>query len=206
LQWLPRRSRVVVLWEHCFVSETRKSQVVISSSIINIINVFINLSDLSPERVIRVSLCSGFWAQIFSKALHFQIFVRRIHTVDASNWCLYFWLYIPNTRLLAISRNITHTFYVFVICRSWWSPGVRIVIDTRTVIAKTFIPLVSLCSLHRHLTAPFFNHSFVSEGDLLVYSRTQTVILKLVVCILLRVLGQVQGFRLTQHWFEYFIQ
>jgi hypothetical protein len=28
--------------------------------------------------------------------------------------------------------------------------------------------------------------------------------LKLVVCILLRVLGQVQGFRLTQHWFEYF--
>jgi hypothetical protein len=32
------------------------------------------------------------------------------------------------------------------------------------------------------------------------------IILKLVVCILLRVLGQVQGFRLTQHWFEYFIQ
>jgi hypothetical protein len=29
--------------------------------------------------------------------------------------------------------------------------------------------------------------------------------LKLVVCILLRVLGQVQGFRLTQHWFEYFL-
>jgi hypothetical protein len=27
----------------------------------------------------------------------------------------------------------------------------------------------------------------------------------LVVCILLRVLGQVQDFRLTQHWFEYFI-
>jgi hypothetical protein len=32
------------------------------------------------------------------------------------------------------------------------------------------------------------------------------LILKLVVCILLRVLGQVQGFRLTQHCFEYFIQ
>jgi hypothetical protein len=30
--------------------------------------------------------------------------------------------------------------------------------------------------------------------------------LKLVVCILLRVLGQVQGFCLTQHWFEYFTQ
>jgi hypothetical protein len=30
-------------------------------------------------------------------------------------------------------------------------------------------------------------------------------VLKLVVCILLRVLGQVQGFRLTQQWFEYFI-
>jgi hypothetical protein len=30
-------------------------------------------------------------------------------------------------------------------------------------------------------------------------------VLKFVVCILLRVLGQVQGFRLTQHWFEYFI-
>jgi hypothetical protein len=28
------------------------------------------------------------------------------------------------------------------------------------------------------------------------------LILKLVVCILLRVLGQVQGFRLTQHCFE----
>jgi hypothetical protein len=36
--------------------------------------------------------------------------------------------------------------------------------------------------------------------DLQAYSS-----LKLVVCILLRVLGQVQGFRLTQHWFEYFI-
>jgi hypothetical protein len=35
---------------------------------------------------------------------------------------------------------------------------------------------------------------------------TISIILKLVVCILLRVLGQVQGFRLTQHWFEYFIQ
>jgi hypothetical protein len=32
------------------------------------------------------------------------------------------------------------------------------------------------------------------------------LILKLVVCILLHVLGQVQGFRLTQHCFEYFIQ
>jgi hypothetical protein len=32
------------------------------------------------------------------------------------------------------------------------------------------------------------------------------VILKLVVCILLRVLGQVEGCRLTQHCFEYFIQ
>jgi hypothetical protein len=31
------------------------------------------------------------------------------------------------------------------------------------------------------------------------------IVLKLVVCILLRVLGQVQGFRLTQHWFEYLI-
>jgi hypothetical protein len=32
------------------------------------------------------------------------------------------------------------------------------------------------------------------------------LILKLAVCILLRVLGQVQGFRLKQHWFDYFIQ
>jgi hypothetical protein len=32
------------------------------------------------------------------------------------------------------------------------------------------------------------------------------LVLKLVVCILLRVLGQVQGFRLKQHLFEYFIQ
>jgi hypothetical protein len=35
---------------------------------------------------------------------------------------------------------------------------------------------------------------------------TINTVLKLVVCILLRVLGQVQGFRLTQHCFEYFIQ
>jgi hypothetical protein len=34
----------------------------------------------------------------------------------------------------------------------------------------------------------------------------RNITLKLVVCILLRVLGQVQGFRLTQHCFEYFIQ
>jgi hypothetical protein len=39
----------------------------------------------------------------------------------------------------------------------------------------------------------------------IAYYLTFTNILKLVVCILLRVLGQVQGFRLTQHWFEYFI-
>jgi hypothetical protein len=36
--------------------------------------------------------------------------------------------------------------------------------------------------------------------------RGKFFFLKLVVCILLRVLGQVQGFRLTQHWFQYFIQ
>jgi hypothetical protein len=38
-----------------------------------------------------------------------------------------------------------------------------------------------------------------------IYVKSK-VMLKLVVCILLRVLGEVQGFRLTQHWFEYFIQ
>jgi hypothetical protein len=32
--------------------------------------------------------------------------------------------------------------------------------------------------------------------------RRSFMILKLVVCILLRVLDQVQGFHLTQHWFE----
>jgi hypothetical protein len=32
--------------------------------------------------------------------------------------------------------------------------------------------------------------------------KQPSLILKLVVCILLRVLGQVQGFRLTQHRFE----
>jgi hypothetical protein len=37
-------------------------------------------------------------------------------------------------------------------------------------------------------------------------NKMASSVLKLVVCILLRVLGQVQGFRLTQHWFEYFIQ
>jgi hypothetical protein len=34
--------------------------------------------------------------------------------------------------------------------------------------------------------------------------QTPQIKLKLVVCILLRVLGQVQDFRLTQHCFEYF--
>jgi hypothetical protein len=38
------------------------------------------------------------------------------------------------------------------------------------------------------------------------FSFKHIPMLKLVVCVLLRVLGQVQGFRLTQHWFEYFIQ
>jgi hypothetical protein len=37
-----------------------------------------------------------------------------------------------------------------------------------------------------------------------VINYITTTILKLVVCILLCVLGQVQGFRLTQHCFEYF--
>jgi hypothetical protein len=37
----------------------------------------------------------------------------------------------------------------------------------------------------------------------MLYAWLAFIILKLVVCILLRVLGQVQGFRLTQHWFEY---
>jgi hypothetical protein len=36
--------------------------------------------------------------------------------------------------------------------------------------------------------------------------QIKEITLKLAVCILLRVLGQVQGFRLAQHWFEYFIQ
>jgi hypothetical protein len=40
---------------------------------------------------------------------------------------------------------------------------------------------------------------------LLAMIENYVILLKLVVCILLRVLGQVQGFRLTQHWFEYFI-
>jgi hypothetical protein len=40
----------------------------------------------------------------------------------------------------------------------------------------------------------------------LMYLFRNLYSLKLVVCILLRVLGQVQGFRLTQHWFEYFFQ
>jgi hypothetical protein len=39
-----------------------------------------------------------------------------------------------------------------------------------------------------------------------LYRSNSSFVLKLVVCILLRVLGQVQGFRLTQHCFEYFIQ
>jgi hypothetical protein len=49
----------------------------------------------------------------------------------------------------------------------------------------------------------FLAHQFVL---LMSGHNHQYHILKLAVCILLRVLGQVQGFRLTQHWFEYFIQ
>jgi hypothetical protein len=40
---------------------------------------------------------------------------------------------------------------------------------------------------------------------LMLLSRLKLEILKLVVCILLCVLCQLQGFRLTQHYFEYFI-
>jgi hypothetical protein len=39
--------------------------------------------------------------------------------------------------------------------------------------------------------------------DYKIYGYIVSNILKLAVCILLR---QAQGFRLTQHWFEYFIQ
>jgi hypothetical protein len=46
--------------------------------------------------------------------------------------------------------------------------------------------------------------STVWPSSSIAYFRS--LVLKLVVCILLHVLGQVQGFRLTQHWFEYFIQ
>jgi hypothetical protein len=51
---------------------------------------------------------------------------------------------------------------------------------------------------HRHC----YGNGVHSNRDLQII----TVALKLVVCILLRVLGQVQGFRLTQHCFKYFIQ
>jgi hypothetical protein len=46
----------------------------------------------------------------------------------------------------------------------------------------------------------------VNSIPLAVFLMNKQIVLKLVVCILLRVLGQVQGFRLMQHWFEYFIQ
>jgi hypothetical protein len=51
------------------------------------------------------------------------------------------------------------------------------------------------------------NQQMTNEGTPCVYKKNLnfSIFLKLVVCILLRVLGQVQGFRLTQHWFEYFI-
>jgi hypothetical protein len=44
----------------------------------------------------------------------------------------------------------------------------------------------------------FTVHKISSFSFCIIY----TLILKLVVCILLRVLGQVHGFRLTQHCFE----
>jgi hypothetical protein len=44
------------------------------------------------------------------------------------------------------------------------------------------------------------------DNSVTVETFKRVFTLKLVVCILLHVLGQVQGFRLTQHWFEYFIQ
>jgi hypothetical protein len=53
------------------------------------------------------------------------------------------------------------------------------------------------------------NFQFKKTVDrLLGYDTAQThiYILKLVVCIMLHVLGQVQGFRLMQHCLEYFIQ
>jgi hypothetical protein len=49
----------------------------------------------------------------------------------------------------------------------------------------------ALCDVHIRATPPERN------------PLTCRMVLKLIVCILLRVLGQVQGVRLTQHWFEY---
>jgi hypothetical protein len=55
------------------------------------------------------------------------------------------------------------------------------------------------------------NHGFLDRKGYLFFQYLlncthKAELTPLVVCILLRVLGQVQGFRLTQHWFEYFIQ
>jgi hypothetical protein len=51
-----------------------------------------------------------------------------------------------------------------------------------------------------------YDHLQAETYTMEIISIDNGSVLKLVVCILLRVLGQVQGFRLTQHWFEYFIQ
>jgi hypothetical protein len=59
-------------------------------------------------------------------------------------------------------------------------------------IYKTIILLVVLC--------------WCETWSLTLREEHRLRILKLVVRILLRVLGQVQGFRLTKHCFEYFIQ
>jgi deoxyribodipyrimidine photolyase-like uncharacterized protein len=75
-------------------------------------------------------------------------------------------------------------------------------------------------TLHEDLTVSYITEviqerSIKHHGKIKIHSNNilwpqleqqHTRILKLVVCILLRVLGQFQGFRLTQHWFEYFIQ
>jgi hypothetical protein len=45
--------------------------------------------------------------------------------------------------------------------------------------------------------------NFLHKITLVFLTGLINLFLKVVVCILLRVLGQVQGFRLTQHWFEY---
>jgi hypothetical protein len=51
-----------------------------------------------------------------------------------------------------------------------------------------------------------FAHDLSQDKGTILFCLNIWKTLKLVVCILLRVLGQVQGFRLTQHWFKYVIQ
>jgi hypothetical protein len=79
--------------------------------------------------------------------------------------------------------------------------------DVTTYSVMTVLSIPDFVGIYeRNIKNTVANMKNIFTGEGRNFEQNKNQCLKLVVCILLRVLGQVQGFRLTQHWFEYFIQ